>query len=404
MESSIITTIRKKYKGIQSIFDERSRRLWAATEATGIGRGGISAVSLATGLCRRSIRLGLQELDAVSPLPSSMIRQPRGGRKKCTDKDKTLLKALDALVEPLTRGDPTRPLRWTCKSERTLAAELQAQGHQVGRETVGHLLKQMDYSLQSNRKTREGQNHPDRNSQFEYIHQQCKKFIRQKQPVLSVDTKKKENLGNFSNKGRSYRNKKNPVTTNTHDFPDPKLGKAIPYGVYDIANNLGFVNVGIDHDTAQFAVNSIRVYWQELGLARFPKATRLLITADCGDSNGYRTKLWKIELQKLADELGLEITVCHFPPGTSKWNKIEHKLFSFISKNWRAEPLKNMATIVNLISNTKTTTGLKVCCVVDEKKYERKIKVANKELENCRIKLHKFHPEWNYTIKPKNFL
>lgn len=402
MKKEVVQTIGVKYNRVQNFLDERSRRIWAASEAESIGYGGISAESTATGLCPRSIRRGLDELQSSSPLPVGSIRHPGGGRKRCTDKDKTLLKSLDALVEPFTRGDPMKPLRWTCKSERTLAAELQAQGHQVGRETVGNLLKQMDYSLQSNRKTREGNDHPDRNRQFEYINKQVKKFMRQKQPVLSVDTKKKENIGNFSNKGRSYRKKGCPIMTKTHDFPDKKLGKAIPYGIYDIANNFGFVNVGVNHDTAQFAVNSLRTYWQEMGQARFPNVTKWLITADCGGSNSYRTKLGKVELQKLADELGIEITVCHFPPGTSKWNKIEHRLFSFISKNWQAEPLKNMATIVNLISNTKTTTRLEVCCVIDKKKYEKKIKVTEDELKRCNIKKHNFHCEWNYTIKPKN--
>ena len=260
----------------------------------------------------------------------------------------------------------------------------------------------MNYSFQSNRKTREGNDHPDRNRQFDYINKQVKKFMRQKQPVLSVDTKKKENIGNFSNRGCSYRKKGCPLMTKTHDFPDKKLGKAIPYGVDDITNNFGLVNVGVNHDTAQFAVNSLRTYWQEMGQARFPNVTKWLITADCGGSNGYRTKLWKVELQKLADELGIEITVGHFPPGTSKWNKIEHRLCSFISKNWQAEPLKNMATIVNLISNTKTTTGLEVGCVIDKKKYEKKINVTEDELKKCNIKKHHFHCEWNYTIKPKN--
>jgi hypothetical protein len=381
--------------------DERSRRVWAAAEAASLGRGGISAVSLATGIGRRSIRNGIQELHSDHPLPFGRIRCSGGGRKKSTAQDTTLLQSLDALVEPVTRGDPERPLRWTCQSGRTLAAELRLQGHPVSHHTVGRLLKQMDYSLQSNRKTREGQDHPDRNRQFEYIHQQVKKFMKQKQPVLSADTKKKENISNFSNKGRSCRKKKRPVTTNMHDFPDKNLGKAIPYGVYDIANNVGLVNVGIDHDTAPLAVNSIRTYWREMGLARFPQAKKWLITADCGGSNSYRTKLWKLELQKIADEFGIEITVGHFPPGTSKWNKIEHRLCSFISKNWQAEPLKDMATIVNLISNTKTTTGLEVCCVVDEKKYEKKINVTDEELKSCHIKQHKLHGEWNYTIKPK---
>jgi hypothetical protein len=290
-------------------------------------------------------------------------------------------------------------LRWTTKSLRHLVNELTRQGHPVGITTVRQLLQSMGYSLQANRKTREGTTHPNRNEQFEYINQQVREFIASKQPVISVDAKKKENLGHFSNKGSEYQPKKHPVETAMHDFPDKELGKAIPYGVYDLIHNLGFVHVGIDHDTAEFAVNSIRMWWKEMGQERFPKAERLLITADSGGSNSIRARLWKIELQKLADEIGLKITVCHFPPGTSKWNKIEHRLFSFISKNWRAQPLRDRATVVNLISNTETTKGLKVRCRVDENKYQKGIKITDEELKKVKIKKHTFQSEWNYTIE-----
>jgi hypothetical protein len=331
-------------------------------------------------------------------LPLGRRRKSGGGNKKSIVKDIGLVEALNQLIDPVTRGDPTSPLRWTTKSLRHLALELTQMGHPIGITTVRQLLKSMGYSLQANRKTREGTSHPDRNEQFEYINKQTQDYIISEQPVISVDAKKKENLGNFSNKGREYQPKRHPVETNMHDFPDKELGKAIPYGIYDWVHNLGFVNVGIDHDTSEFAVNSIRTWWNEMGHEKFPNAKRLLITADSGGSNSSRTHLWKMELQKLANELGIEITVCHFPPGTSKWNKIEHKLFSFISKNWRAQPLKDMATVVNLISHTETTKGLKVRCVIDENKYQKGIKIKNKELENINIKTHYFHPEWNYSI------
>jgi transposase len=338
-------------------------------------------------------------LNSPVQLPLGRCRRAGGGKKKSTQTDSQLEQALNNLIDPVTRGDPMSSLRWTTKSLRHLAEELKSQGHSVGITTIRKLLKSMGYSLQANRKTREGTEHPNRNEQFEYINKQVNEFIVSEQPVISVDAKKKENLGNFSNKGREYQPKKQPVETSMHDFPDKELGKAIPYGVYDLAHNLGFVHVGIDHDTAEFAVNSIRVWWQEMGRECFPKAESLLITADSGGSNSSRARLWKMELQKLANETGLKITVCHFPPGTSKWNKIEHRLFSFISKNWRAQPLRDMATVVNLISNTKTTKGLKVRCRVDENKYQKGIKITDNELKKIKIKNHPFQSEWNYSIE-----
>jgi transposase len=398
MREIIIAQIRTKYNSICNYLDERAKRIWAATEAAALGRGGQTIVSQAIGMSRSTIRKACREqAEPPSPVPSR-LRRPGSGQKKCIEKDRTLQQDLNNLIDPVTRGDPMNPLRWTTKSIRKLVQELTALGHKVGITTVRKLLKQMGYSLQANRKTREGENHPDRNEQFLYINEQAEQYIAEGQPVISVDTKKKENIGNFSNKGREYQPKGKPIEVNMHDFPDKELGKAIPYGIYDIANNKGYVNVGIDNDTAEFAVNGIRRWWEEMGRERFGGAKKLLITADGGGSNSYRGKLWKRELKKLADEMGLEITVCHFPPGTSKWNKIEHRLFSYISKNWRAEPLRDMATVVNLISNTTTATGLKVHCVVDNNSYEKGIKISDKELKSYNITPHDFHGEWNYTI------
>ncbi|MDR2168550.1 MAG: ISAzo13 family transposase, partial [Planctomycetaceae bacterium] len=390
MTDEIISKIFECYNSIFPYLDERGRRMWIATEARSLGRGGINALHKITGVSRKTIRLGIKKLDNPIELPRGYCRQPGGGRKKITVTDQQLLSALNNLIDPTTRGDPESPLRWTCKSLRQLANELQAQGHKVGITTIRKLLKQQGYSLQANSKTREGINHPDRNEQFEYIYKQVKQHIARKQSVISVDTKKKENLGNYSNKGREYQPKKHPVETNMHDFPNPELGKAIPYGVYDIINNNGCVNIGVNHDTAEFAVNSIRTWWITMGCERFPKSKRLLITADAGDSNSYRSRLWKRELQKLSNEFDLEITVCHFPPGTSKWNKVEHRLFSFITKNWRGRPLCDLTTVVNLISNTTTKNGLKIKCVIDEKKYKKGIIVNNIELEKLNITPHKF--------------
>jgi len=403
MQSELIQSTQTKFKQLQPFLSERARRLWAAAEAKQLGWGGVTLVKQATGISHKTIRKGIAELadPSVNPLETNKSRNPGGGRKKCTLTDPHLLEQLEALIEPV-RGDPESPLRWTCKSLRRLATELTRQGHQIGITSIRFLLHELEYSLQGNAKTREGADHPDRNEQFLYISDSVKRFLHSDQPVISVDTKKKENLGNFSNKGVEYRPKGQPLETNMHDFPDKKLGKAIPYGVYDIGRNEGWVNIGINRDTAQFAANSIRRWWELMGQKRFPKATRLLITADSGGSNGYRIKLWKMELQKLANDLGLNITTCHFPPGTSKWNKIEHRLFSFITQNWRGQPLYDLATVVHLISNTSTSQGLTVRCEVDETKYEKGIEVTDADLATVRLKPHEWHGEWNYTIKKRS--
>lgn len=400
------TNIGDKYMMLEKVLDERARRLWAATEAQSLGYGGINAVAEQTGLARTTIHRGLKELqslqaedyDGIAVLGS--VRRSGGGRQALASVYPDVTERLDALIEP-QRGDPESPLRWTCKSTRRLAKELTGLGYQISPRKVALLLHEMDYSLQANRKTREGITPPDRNAQFEYIYESIRKYHRSGQPVISVDTKKKELLGDFSNKGREYRKKGTPVETRGHDFLDKDLGKAIPYGVYDIESNEGWVSVGINHDTAQFAVNSIRRWWQEMGQHRFPRARRLLITADAGGSNGWRTRLWKVSLQALAGELDMNITVNHFPPGTSKWNKIEHRLFSFITQNWRGKPLYDLQTVVNLISSTTTRAGLSVKSAVDKTHYEKSIKVTDKELERINLKRHDFHGEWNYTIQRK---
>ena len=393
--------IRQKYQTLQCRLNERTKRLWAATEAHALGRGGITIVQQAIGMDVKTIRKGLKEMNSphVPLLPMNRSRTDGGGRKNLTEHYTDLPDALDTLIDPVMRGDPESPLRWTCKSTRLLANELNRQGYLIGPTRVRFLLHEMEYSLQGNQKTREGEDHPDRNEQFLYINNQVKKFLHAGQPVISVDTKKKENLGNYSNKGREYRPKKSPLETNMHDFPDAQLGKAIPYGVYDIGRNEGWVNVGINHDTAQFAANSIRRWWTRMGHHRFPNATRLLITADSGGSNGYNRRLWKTELQKLADLMGLNITVCHFPPGTSKWNKIEHRLFSFITQNWRGKPLYDLVTVVNLISHTTTSQGLIVKSAIDTNVYPKGIKVSDQDLACVKLRPHEFHGEWNYTVK-----
>jgi len=401
MEKAVlIQSIRTKYENLPSVLHERARRIWAASEALQFGWGGVSLVEEAIGMSHTTIRRGLREIQSgnVESLPQSRSRLQRGGRKNTETIYTDIYEQLDALIAPFTRGDPESPLRWTCKSLRKLAAELKNKKIDVSPNTVRFLLYDMEYSLQANRKTREGIDHSDRNAQFEYINDQVKNFLHADQPVISVDTKKKENLGNYSNKGREYRPKGMPLETNTHDFPNKELGKAIPYGVYDIAKNEGWVSIGINHDTAQFAANSIRLWWMEMGQRRFPKAKRLLITADAGGSNSHRTKLWKVSLRELSNDLKLDITVCHFPPGTSKWNKIEHRLFSFISQNWRGQPLYDLTTIVNLISHTTTREGLMVRCAVDNTKYEKGIKVSEDELKMVGVKKHDFHGDWNYTI------
>ena len=404
-DAAAIERIRRKYVVLSPAMDERLRRQWAAAEAVAIGWGGASAVSSATGLSRNTIAVGVRELESrqrnlAAPV-EQRVRRLGAGRKPVTQTDPDLLAALEALVDPVTRGHPESPLRWTCKSTAMLAAELTRQRHPVTDRTVATLLKDAGYSLQANRKTREGSQHPDRNAQFEHIHEQVLAFQKRRQPVISVDTKKKEMVGNFKNGGQEWRPCGQPEEVNMHDFPDKQLGKAIPYGVYDLASNEGWVSVGIDHDTAEFATASIRRWWQEMGAARFPKATKLMVTADGGGSNSSRNRLWKLSLQSLADELGLHLQICHFPPGTSKWNKIEHRLFCFITKNWRGRPLTSYQTIVNLIASTTTKTGLTVRAALDETNYETGITVTDEQLAKLKITRNEFHGEWNYTIKPR---
>jgi len=365
------------------------------------GPGGVSAVMRATGIARSTIRRGLDELGDGDAPDGERVRRAGGGRKQLSATDASLVDDLRSLVEPQTRGDPQSPLLWTCKSLRKLSQSLRDMGHKIGRTVVGELLYRLDYRLQANRKTREGTNHPDRDGQFRYINDQVKAALAAGQPAISVDTKKKELVGDFKNGGREWRPKGSPEHVRVHDFVIPELGRAVPYGVYDIADNVGWVSVGIDHDTAAFAANAIRSWWQLMGRERYPKANSLLITADGGGSNGSRVRLWKVELQKLADELGIPITVCHLPPGTSKWNKIEHRLFSFITGNWRGKPLVSHQVIVELIAATTTEAGLKVRCQLDPNTYPAGIKVSDAELEAVNLTRHDFHGEWNYTISPK---
>lgn len=379
---------------------ERARRMVAAAEALRLGRGGITQVSRVCGLSRVTITKGIAELNEA-PLPEGRIRRAGAGRPRLEVRDSSLQEALDALVEPLARGDPMCPLRWTCKSTRSLAMTLVEQGHPVSHEKVAQLLRQMNYSLQSNRKMEEGEDHPDRDAQFHYINTQVRKAMAKGDPVISVDTKKKELVGNFENKGRQWRKTKDPERVNGHDFPSPSLPRAYPYGIYDPTFNRGFVNVGTDHDTAAFAVASIKGWWRHEGRRLYPQAPRLLITADGGGSNGYRLRLWKLELQAMADETGLTIAVCHFPPGTSKWNKVEHRLFSFISSNWRGEPLRDYETIVHLIAATTTAKGLSVTCRLDHRKYPTGRKVTDEEMATVLLKPRTFHGEWNYVIHPR---
>jgi len=405
-DAGLIGRIRQKFKSLSPVMDERMRRQWAAAEATAIGWGGVAAVVAATGMSHNTIGRGVRELQqrAKKRRPaaaSKRIRRVGGGRKSIVEADPSILDALERLVEPLTRGDPESPLRWTCKSTRKLAEELQDQGHAVGERTVAMWLHRAGYSLQSNRKVREGDSHPDRNAQFEHINAEVVVFQRRGQPVISVDTKKKELVGDFRNGGREWRPQGEPDEVRVHDFQDPALGKAIPYGVYDVTNNQGWVSVGIDHDTAKFAAEAIRRWWRKMGTKRFPNAKRLLITADGGGSNGSRCRLWKVALQDLADKTGLELSVSHFPPGTSKWNKIEHRLFCHITQNWRGKPLVSHEVIVNLIANTTTQTGLTIKAELDTRQYETGIKVTDAELATLRIKKARFHGDWNYTILPR---
>jgi hypothetical protein len=379
--------------------DERGRRLLAASEARALGYGGVALVNRVCGLSRPTITKGLRELDEA-PLPTGRVRRSGGGRKRIEDTDPEFLECLDALVEPSSRGDPESPLRWSARSTRALADELTASGHPVSHVTVGELLRAMDYSLQGTRKTLEGAQHPDRDAQFRFINEQVRKALRARRPVISVDTKKKELIGDYDNKGQAWRPAKNPQRVKVHDFPTPDVPRAYPYGIYDLAHNTGFVNIGTDHDTGEFAVASIHGWWRAEGRALYPRARSLLITADGGGSNGYRLRLWKLKLQKFADEAELIIRVCHFPPGTSKWNKVEHRLFSFISTNWRGEPLRDYETIVQLIAKTTTAKGLKVTCRLDRRRYPVGRKVTAAELASVRLYPHRFHGDWNYAIRP----
>jgi len=392
--------IREKYQLLAPELNERTLRLFAAVEAQSLGRGGISLVARALEMSHDRISRGIQDLKSETKLSPDRIRRPGGGRKKQLESDPALKEDLERLISPYTRGDPESPLRWTCKSVRKLAAELNRQGHSVSHSTVATLLREMNYSLQANRKTTEGKQHPDRNAQFEYINQSVRARQKRGQPVISVDTKKKELVGDFENKGQEWHPPGHPEKVRVHDFIDQELGKVAPYGVYDLTQNNGWVSVGIDHDTAAFAVADIGRWWRKMGRPAYAKASHLLITADSGGSNSSRSRLWKVELQKMANQTGLTITVCHFPPGTSKWNKIEHRMFSFITKSWRGKPLIDRATIVNLIGATKTKEGLKIRCELDTNHYPKGIKVSDAQLETVKLKKHKFHGDWNYTIHP----
>jgi hypothetical protein len=403
--TAAIERIESKYRLLASVLNERARRYWAASEARAYGWGGVSAVSAATGMSPNTIRKGLAELTTREVDPDAEVtlrlRKVGGGRKRLTETDPELSEELDRLVAPLTRGDPQSPLRWTCKSTRHLARELSRQGHPISARAVAQLLNDAGYSLQGNRKTLEGTAHPDRNAQFEYINTKVKRFQRRGQPVISVDTKKKELVGPYKNNGREWQRKGAPERVDVHDFPDRELGKAIPYGVFDMSRNEGWVSVGIDHDTAQFAVQAIGRWWRKMGAKRYPRAKELLITADGGRSNGSRCRLWKVTLQTLSLRLGLPIHVCHFPPGTSKWNKIEHRMFSHITQNWRGRPLVSHEVIVNLIANTTTRAGLKLRAELDRGKYPTGIKISDAELASLNLKRDSFHGDWNYVVLPK---
>lgn len=393
-----------RFQAIRVHVDERARRLFAGAEALAIGRGGIAAVARATGLSEPTVRQGVKDVQGGEPLAKGRVRRPGAGRPKATTRDPGLRDALDRLIEPTTRGDPESPLRWTCKSVRQLAGALQAQGHRVSHQTVAELLHEMGYSLQANQKTIEGSHHPDRNAQFEHINAAVQLQLSLDEPVISVDTKKKELIGEYKNGGRELQPKGRPERVRVHDFIDQEKGRVSPYGVYDLKQNEGWVSVGTDHDTGAFAVESIRRWWLKMGTARYPMATRLLITADGGGSNGYRLRLWKSELQKLADETGLEIAVCHFPPGTSKWNKIEHRLFAAISQNWRGKPLTSHEVVLNLIAATTTTTGLTVRSELDLSNYPTGRTVPDADMETLNLRTDHFHGEWNYSLFPRQHL
>ena len=399
-QEELVRKVAEKYNNLSKTLNERSRRLWAGNESLSIGYAGIEIVSRATGLSRSTIIKGMKEITDKREL-KDRIRDLGGGRKKEVDKNPGIREELIRLIEPSTRGDPQSPLLWESKSLRKLSSELKEKGYDVSHVLVEKLLHDMKYNLKSNRKMNEGKSHADRNLQFEHINSRAIKFMKESQPVISIDTKKKELIGNFKNNGKEWKPKGEYDEVNVYDFIQLAVGKAVPYGIYDMKLNEGYVNVGIDHDTAEFAVQSIKKWWECMGKKRYPDAKRLMITADGGGSNGSRVKLWKIELQKFATETGLEISVCHFPPGTSKWNKIEHRLFSFITKNWRGKPLVSYEVIVNLIANTRTEKGLRVECSIDLDSYEKGIKISNDEMLKLNIRTDEFHGEWNYTIAPK---
>jgi transposase len=398
----VAETLARKFEILAGVLDERTRRLVVAAEAEAMGFGGVSTVARASGLSRGTVIRGIAELKtAPKPVRGQRIRRQGAGRKRTVEQDATLRRDLESLVEPVTRGDPESALRWTCKSVRQLATQLNRMGHKTSHRMVAEILHEMDYSLQANRKTLEGSSHPDRDAQFHHISDKIREFQADRQPVISVDTKKKELVGDFKNSGRELRPKGDPEKVRVHDFVIPELGRAAPYGVYDVTQNTGWVSVGVDHDTAAFAAQSIRRWWESMGAEAYPQAGQLLVTADSGGSNGARVRLWKLELQKLADETGLEISVCHLPPGTSKWNKIEHRLFSFISQNWRGKPLVSHQVIVNLIAATTTKTGLRVRAEIDPAKYPKGVKVSKREVAAIRLERDTFHGEWNYTILPR---
>jgi len=399
-EAHVVEWIRTKYIDLVTELDERGRRRWAAIEARSLGRGGIAAVAEATGISDRTIRTGIKELESGVEVSPDRQRGAGGGRKKRKAEQPLLVTSLEEMISPTTRGEPTNPLRWTCKSTRTLAVELRNIGFDVGPSTIRELLSDLGYSLQGNRKTREGKQHPDRDAQFEHINSRVKARKRRGDPALSVDTKKKEILGNKSNRGKTYEPKGKPRQTDTHDFPDKKKGKVVPYGVYDIHRNEAIMSIGISGDTAEFAVAAIRLWWKKLGKKQYRSRKRMLVTADSGGSNSARSRLWKLELQRLADETGMIIEVCHYPPGTSKWNRIEHRLFCHITRNWQGVPLETREIVVSSIGNTRTKTGLEVHAWLDENIYETGIKVTDQQLESCIIKRCQFHGDWNYEIHP----
>lgn len=399
MDDAATQTILAKFLDLEPVLDERAKRLWAATEARALGRGGIERVWEATGMSRITIGKGLRELEAGVEA-SDRQRAPGGGRKRVEDRDPGLVRALERLVDPATRGDPSGPLRWTSLSAAKLAEALRADGHAVSTRTVHRLLHDLGYSLQSNRKTLEGRQHPDRDAQFNHINRRAKAFMRGGDPVVSVDTKKKELVGDFRNGGREWRPAGEPEKVRVHDFKDAALGKAIPYGVYDLAADAGWVSVGVDHDTAAFAVETLRRWWRRMGSARYPAARRLLVTADAGGSNGSRSRLWKVELQRFADETGLAVSVCHFPPGTSKWNKIEHRLFSRITENWRGRPLVSREAVVNLIAATTTRKGLTIRSELDRNEYPTGLKVSDRQMAALSLSRDSFHGDWNYMLSP----